>query len=285
MTVGRKTSVDFTRVRCYVIRIPKAYHTGMSSMFRKCALVVALVVSTFPVAYACPWEGTVSNIPQSSAMTKEASDDAERYIKSNPYDEKMIVDIGSRSTFAFVYERNGCLGYGDSALRNALSQLNSENKEIRDVCVTADGSYVIIIGEEEWGYRSRGAPDELTIYMKQACRSDNRIYSAAFNTKGGYILITEKFILLKQNSQVAMRRINSVHDKFGKAKSCCMTDAGFVVCCERGVVAFNIPQSLAKKLNEESGAIPDYIKFEDSGQYFIYGRKVNGAKFCSWWLW
>lgn len=282
MTVGRKTSVDFTRVRCYVIRIPKAYHAGMSSMFRKCALVVALVVSTFPVAYACPWEGTVSNIPQSSAMTKEASDDAERYIKSNPYDEKMIVDIGSRSTFAAVDGRNGCWGYGDDALNDALKTVNSERKEIRDVCVTAHNSYVIITGEG--GYRSRGAPNELTIYMDQACESGNRIYSAAFNTKGGYILVTELFILYKQNAGAAMRRSKSVHSKFGKAISCSMTDDGCVICYEGGVSAHNIPQSLAKKLNEESGAIPDYIKFEDSGQYFIYWRKEN-SRWCTWWLW
>ena len=254
-------------------------------MFRRCALVVALVVSTFPVAYACPWEGTVSNIPQSSAMTKEASDEAERYIKSYPYDEKMIVDIGSRSTFAAVDGRNGCWGYGDDALNDALKTVNSERKEIRDVCVTADGSYVIIIGEGGWGYRSRGVPNELTIYMDQACEAGNRIYSAAFNTKGGFILVTELFILYKQNSGAAMRRSKSVHSKFGKAISCSMTDAGCVICYEGGVSAHNIPQSLAKKLNEESGAIPHYIKFEDSGQYFIYWRKVNGAKFCSWWLW
>lgn len=255
----------------------------MSSVFRRCALVVALVVSAFPGLHACPWEGTVSNIPQSSAMTKEAADAADRYINSNPCDEKMIVDIGSRSTFAAVYAWNGCLGYGDSALNDALKGVNSEKKEIRDVCVTAGGSYVIITGEG--GYRSRGAPDELVIYMGQACRSDNRIYSAAFNTKGGYILVTEKFILHKQNAESALRRFSPVHDKFGKAKSCSMTDAGSVVCYERGVFAENIPQSLAKLLNKDSGSIPDYIKFEDSGQYFVYWRTVNGGRRCSWWLW
>lgn len=256
----------------------------MSSLFRRCALAFALVVSAFPVGYACPWEGTVSNIPQSSAMTKEASDEAVRYIESNHNHcgDKMIVDIGSKNTFAALYGRNGCWGYGDDTLNDALKTVNSERKEIRDVCVTADGSYVIITGEG--GYRSRGAPNELTIYMDQACESGNRIYSAAFNAKGGYILITERFVLLKLNSQVAMRRINPVDDKFGKMKSCYMTDAGYVVCCERGVVAFNIPQSLAEELNERRTWIPDYIKFEDSGQYFICWRTVKGRWF-SWWLW
>ena len=256
----------------------------MSSVFRRCALVVALVVSAFPGVHACPWEGTVSNIPQSSAMTKEASDAADRYIKSNPCDEKMIVDIGSRSTFAAVDGWNGCLGYGDSALNDALKEVNSERKEIRDVCVTAHGSYVIVIGEEKWGYRSCGAPSELTIYMDQACSSNNRIYSAAFNTKGGFILVTEKFILHKQNAGAALRRFNPVNAKFGRAISCSMTDAGFVVCYEGGVFADNIPQSLAKQLNEKRTWIPDYIKFEDSGQYFICWRTVNGRR-CSWWLW
>lgn len=282
MTVGRKTSVDFAWVRCYVIRIPKAYHTGMSSVFRRCALVVALVVSAFPEAYACPWEGTVSNMPQSSAMTKEAVDAAERFINRNPHDKKMIVDIGSKNTFAAVYAWNGCLGYGDSALHDALTEVHSERKEIRDVCVTAHNSYVIITGDG--GYRSRGAPDELAIYMGQACASGNRIYSAAFNTKGGYILVTEKFILHKQNAGAALSRYNPIHTKFGKAISCSMTDVGFVVCYERGVYADNIPRSLANKLNKERTWIPDYIKFEDSGQYFIYWRKVN-SKWCTWWLW
>ncbi len=253
-------------------------------MFRRCALVVALVVSAFPVGYACPWDGSVSNIPQSSAMTKEASDDAERCIKSKPYDEKMIVDIGSKNTFAAVYGWNGYWAYGDDALINALKTVNSERKEIRDVCVTADGSYVIIIGEGGWGYRSRGAPDELAIYMGQACASGNRIYSAAFNTKGGYILVTEKFILHKQNAGAVLSRYNPIHDKFGKAKSCDMTDVGFVVCYERGVYADNIPRSLANKLNKERTWMPDYIKFEDSGQYFIYWRKEN-SRWCTWLLW
>lgn len=256
----------------------------MSSLSRKCALVVALVVSAFPVGYACPWDGSVSNIPQSSAMTKEASDDAERCIKSKPYDEKMIVDIGSKNTFAVVYGWNGYWAYGDDALINALKTVNSERKEIRDVCVTADGSYVIIIGEGGWGYLSCGAPDELTIYMGQACVSGNRIYSAAFNTKGGYILVTEKFILHKQNTGAALSRYNPIHTKFGKAISCSMTDAGCVICYEGGVSARNIPQSLAEELNERRTWIPDYIKFEDSGQYFICWRTVKG-RCCSWWLW
>lgn len=292
MTVGRKTSVDFVRVSCYVIRIPKAYHTRMSSLFRRRALVFAVVALSFvPFAWSCPVIGFVSNRNWQEefnfpSLCMRAGDALQRHEDRNILafsgDDYVLIYDGNGFEYLFSEEKANTPACVELIAK--LKQYNQEGRTIRDLHITEDCSgWIIIVDNSYYAYN---APNDMLSRLNLQLENGEQLLSASFNEYGDFAILTnEDLYYLHRNACIKPDKASRTYDAnladYGRIKYVHVANTALVICTERVVIAYNVPMNVLQAL-QSCPWIPDCVKVisDDYPANFCLMRK-DGAYLSS----
>lgn len=147
-----------------------------------------------------------------------------------------------------LYGRNGWSGSGlPSGLREALSELNDENKLIDDVQLTENGSWLILVGNN--GFRWHNIPYGLERKLYEFHDRNEVVTSVTFNDDGDWIIVGQDHY--SSSSTWIQDWLKEGADKFGVLWAVCVTTDAMVACYESGYRYYgNVPYDLKEALRE-----------------------------------
>lgn len=262
----------------------------MSSVFRKCALVVALVALFFvPFAWSCPVWGFASKQDQKEefnfpSLCMRTGDALRRH-----EDRKILAFSGD--DYVLIYDTNGYEYLFSEAKANTpacveliakLKQYNQEGRTIRDLHITEDCSGWIIIVDNS--YCAYNAPNDMLSRLNLRLENGEQLLSASFNEYGDYAIFTN-LSLYYLHRNACLRETSKSYQAYledcGLIKYVHVANTALVICTERTVLAYNVPMNVLQAL-QSCPWIPDCVKVisDDCPANFCLMRK-DGAYLSS----
>lgn len=151
----------------------------------------------------------------------------------------------------------------NNEMKNKLKEYNSAGYKIQDVTMTDSGYWCIIWGKNGWwGY----VPDKMKELLHKYNNDGEEIWSVSICENGNFTIVTDKHFYASH--EVDNKNMKTALEKFGTIYSCCITNLGIVVCCERGVYYKNIPTKVETGIKDQDFKIR-VVKYTDSGTYLI----------------
>ncbi len=175
-----------------------------------------------------------------------------------------------------VYGENGYVFTGaiPQGMKDAIKDCNKNKNHIVDLTVTDSGYWCVVWSKNN--YRGN-MPSKMSELMKQYNRDGEEIYSVSICENGNFSIVTDKHYYASHETDHA--NLKRALEKFGTIRSCCVTNKGIVICCDRGVYYKEIPTNLETALKEQSFRIK-VVKYTDSGTYLI----TDGEKKRAWYM-
>ena len=175
-----------------------------------------------------------------------------------------------------VYGENGYVFTGaiPQGMKDAIKDCNKNKNHIVDLTVTDSGYWCVVWSKNK--YRGN-MPSKMSELMKQYERDGEEIYSVSICENGNFSIVTDKHFYASHETDHA--NLKRALEKFGTIRSCCVTNKGIVICCDRGVYYKEIPTNLETALKEQSFRIK-VVKYTDSGTYLI----TDGDKRRAWYM-
>ena len=156
-------------------------------------------------------------------------------------------------------------------MKNAIKEFNNKEYRIVDVTVTDSGWWCVVWGKN--GYRGH-MPDAMSEAMKKFNKDGEEIWSVSICENGNWSIITNKH--WDASHETDKKNLRAAAEKFGTIRSCCVTNKGIVICCDRGIYYKDIPTKVEEGIKKQDYR-PKVVKFTDSGTYLITdGDKRRG---------
>jgi len=189
-------------------------------------------------------------------------------------------DDGCR-TGAITEDERGVAIYGSNGycytsavpenMKTAIKEFNNKEYRIVDVTVTDSGWWCVVWGKN--GYRGH-MPDAMSEAMKKFNNDGEEIWSVSICENGNWSIITNKH--WDASHETDKKNLREAAEKFGTIRSCCVTNKGIVICCDRGIYYKDIPTKVEEGIKKQDFR-PKFVKFTDSGTYLITdGDKRRG---------
>lgn len=193
------------------------------------------------------------------------------YIKNciNRWKECKIAVVNDKGMGVAIYGRNGFSYTGSTtkSLRDKIDQINGDNGNIIDVSLSSDGGVAIVF--DSYGWHTNNAPERLSDRLHHYNFERENILSASFNSLNEYCIVADKHY--DTSGGRISEFVKTAQSRYGAIDYAYISDLGRVAICRRGIYYENIPSNVVEAL----GVIkfkPDYIKFTDSGYYFISNK-------------
>ncbi|WP_163271480.1 hypothetical protein [Dysgonomonas sp. 511] len=170
-----------------------------------------------------------------------------------------------------IYGNNGycCTKDIPSDLREKITNLNNEDKKIKDVRLSEGGKWLILWGVN--GYNSSNLPTDLTTRLKELNTAGEELLSVTFNDAGDWMVITDNKV--SASSRQLLDFMNEGVKEHGALLYAHMSQKGIVLTYRNGYKYRGIvPQSLKNALRNTSLDV-HRVKFWDNGNYFIADDK------------
>lgn len=166
-----------------------------------------------------------------------------------------------------IYGNNGYAytGRTTDALKNKIVELNKANSKIDDVCVTDNGRYCLIWGDN--GYAASG-PTEFLNKLEDFNHRKETIRSVALTDGGTWAIVGETNTSCANTT--LLQFVIGARDKYGTIYSISLFNMGaIVVCCERGVAWNNmVPNKVIEEIKNANFSVR-YVKFTTNGKFII----------------
>ena len=169
-----------------------------------------------------------------------------------------------------LYGRNGLANDGcPQSLRNALAELNNDNKFIDDVQLTENGRWLILYGDN--GIRWNDIPYSLERKLREYNNKGEVITSVTFNDAGDWIIITTNYF---SSSDTRINEwLKEGNEKHGQLWAACVTDDAIVAVFQSGYKFFGeVPYSLKEALRNTR---LDVFRLKIAGDAWFFADK-NG---------
>lgn len=159
-------------------------------------------------------------------------------------------------------------------LKDKLKEYNNAKYRIVDLAMTDSGYWCIVWGKNGyWGVM----PDAMKEAMHKFNDDGEEIWSVSICENGNWSIITNKH--WDASHETDKKNLRAAAEKYGTIRSCCVTNKGIVICCDRGVYYKDIPTNVEEAIKDQDFR-PRVVKFTDSGTYLI----TDGEKKRSWYM-
>lgn len=166
-----------------------------------------------------------------------------------------------------IYGNNGYAYTGSTpeALKNKIVELNKANVKIDDVCVTENGRYCLIWGDN--GYAAKG-PQEFLNILEDFNHRKETIRSVALTDGGAWAIVGETNTSCANTT--LLQFVNDARNKYGTIYSISLSNMGaIVVCCERGVAWNNMVSNNVVDEIKKANFSVRFVKFSTNGKFII----------------
>lgn len=187
------------------------------------------------------------------------------------WDTLRICTMADNNMCAAVYD-DCYYAYQNGACKDDLEFAYKDSGHIIDLNVTKSGSSVVIFDNNAYSYC--GTPSEFNRFISECNRKAQIVYSATFNDKGEYCIVSDECFYYSDGLKSFLHKAIG---KYGYFRYVFISELGQIAICERGIYFENIPNNVAQQLGEIHFR-PDYVKFNDSGNYCI-SNKDGSARY------
>lgn len=162
----------------------------------------------------------------------------------------------------FVTGRNNYVANGlPSAVRGKISELQSLDQRITDICVTDMGWWAIVY---DGTHIDGELPASLDATLDSLTSAGERIMSVSISPDGSYAYVTDRSYGASSLKDEATLR--EAVEAFGIPVSVSLSQGGCLVVCDRGIYVRDVPKTVCDQLLA-MGHKATVVRFTDSGTY------------------
>lgn len=229
------------------------------------------------VLFAQNWVNVLGAINQAlSSVNQQIKNDRSSARKSiNGWGECKGGAVSNSYGIVALYGDNGYCTTSDvpESLKQTLNSINNQKKEIKDVTITQNGSWLVLYDTDRCIFS--GIP--ISLKTKLNSLENENVWSVSFNDNGDWVVITDLKIHCS-NATINTFLKETMHSK-GNILSVTVSETGLIACCENGFSIYGaVPTSVVNEANT-ANFIPKFIKFDNYGNYLICS-KTSSYKYC-----
>ena len=213
--------------------------------------------------------------PEPTPIVQKEQPNSRKYIRDRiaGWNSCRLVALTTNGGNVAIAGDNGwaICGSFPTELRDALRRVSNDGCRITDVCLTDEGKWVILLGEE--GFLSNDLPEKMYNMLSRYHRNLETLISATLNDKGDWVVISDSHYGTSSNEIRSWLRVGV--SKYGRPWSVSITNEAKVAVFERGYsFSGNYPRGVREAINQ-SQFDARVIKIADDNSWFFADETGN----------